>query len=209
MYASPQQRSEDIERGATRTGPELVAWFDASAMTLAEQLDSMPDLAWATEVVTAQGRLVPVSESPWMRSRELFVHAVDLATGIAFADLPTAFLSSLRDEILAKRASENLPELVGDLSDVTAYLVVRFEERPTTGSGLVGADQSGFGTRARQHSASPSGAVDEQLGERHTMALRESTWSIREQFSDYEGRCSGSAPLRPNPPQRAALESIR
>ena len=31
-------------------------------------------------MVTAQGRTVPASETPWMRAREVMVHAVDLGT---------------------------------------------------------------------------------------------------------------------------------
>lgn len=50
--------------------------------------------------------------------------------------------------------------------------------------------------RARQR---PSGADHEQFGERQTMALQESTWWIREQFSDCDWTCSVSARLRPNP----------
>lgn len=65
-------------------------------MPLSPQSKAQP---WQAEVVTAQGRAVPAAETPWMRSREMLVHAVDLGTGLAFADLPDAFLAALRADI--------------------------------------------------------------------------------------------------------------
>jgi maleylpyruvate isomerase len=135
MYSSPEQRASDIEAGATRSGAELTAWFDESAAALADSFAAMSDDAWRTEVVTAQGRTVPASETPWMRSREVFVHAVDLGTGLTFADLPAPFLEALRDEILARRTAEQLPELVGALPAVTAYLTGRGTDGVATADG--------------------------------------------------------------------------
>lgn len=135
MYSSPQQRATEIEAGATRPGHELADSFARTAQELAAHIEAMPAEAWTAEVVTAQGRTVAAIETPWMRSREVMVHAVDLATGVTFADLPTTFLAALRDEILAKRAREGLPELVGDLPAMTAYLAGRGHAGVTTTDG--------------------------------------------------------------------------
>jgi maleylpyruvate isomerase len=40
-----------------------------------------------------------------MRAREVMVHAVDLATGVAFEDLPSDFLVALGDDIATKRSA--------------------------------------------------------------------------------------------------------
>ena len=40
-----------------------------------------------------------------MRAREVMVHAVDLGTGVTFADLPTDFLMALCEDIVARRGS--------------------------------------------------------------------------------------------------------
>ena len=104
MYSSPEQRSTDIEAGSRRTGAELRAWFDESAARLTASMDGLTGEQWAAEVVTAQGRTVPASETPWMRAREVMVHAVDLDTGVTFADLPTDFLGVLGDDVVAKRS---------------------------------------------------------------------------------------------------------
>ena len=40
-----------------------------------------------------------------MRAREVLVHAVDLGTGVTFADLPSDFLEALGDDITTKRGA--------------------------------------------------------------------------------------------------------
>lgn len=142
MYASAEQRADDIEAGARRSGAELTRWFTETADDLARAMSDLSDEAWAAEVVTAQGRTVPASETPWMRAREVMVHAVDLAGGVGFGDLPASFLESLSNEILAKRAAEQLPELHGDLPAVTAYLAGRGHAGVTTGDGQPAPDLS-------------------------------------------------------------------
>ena len=105
MYSSPEQRNADIESGSRLAGSELVAWFGRSASALATAMDSLSSEAWEAEVVTAQGRTVPASETPWMRAREVMVHAVDLATGVTFDRLPSDFLVALCDDIVGKRSA--------------------------------------------------------------------------------------------------------
>ena len=105
MYSSPGQRGADIEVGAQRPAAELRHWVASSAARLADSLDALtPDL-WAREVLTAQGRTVPAAEIPWMRSREVMVHAVDLGGAVTFDDLPASFDAALLDDITAKRSA--------------------------------------------------------------------------------------------------------
>ncbi|MFI6650042.1 maleylpyruvate isomerase family mycothiol-dependent enzyme [Streptomyces sp. NPDC050529] len=147
MYSSPDERAAGIERGASMPAAELTAWLRRSAEELAASTAALDDAQWQAPVVTAQGRTVPAAELPWMRSREVCVHAVDLGTGPTFADLPAGFLAALCDDIVAKRAQESGPALVleatgsgafwklpgegeptvivGDLHEITAYLAGR------------------------------------------------------------------------------------
>ena len=104
MYTSPEQRNADIESGSQRSGAELTSWFDESAGRLAASMARLTGEQWAAEVLTAQGRSVPASETPWMRAREVMVHAVDLDTGVTFAELPAPFLGALGDDVVAKRS---------------------------------------------------------------------------------------------------------
>jgi maleylpyruvate isomerase len=105
MYSSPQQRDADIETGATRWATELRAWATQAAETLHARLAELDEQQWARQVRTAQGRTVPADEIPWMRAREVMVHAVDLAAGVGFDDLPADFLAALLDDITGKRSA--------------------------------------------------------------------------------------------------------
>lgn len=123
MYASPEQRNADIEAGSQLSEAQLTSWLRDSARSLDSAMAALTPEQWRAEVVTAQGRTVPATEIPWMRAREVCVHAVDLGTGLTFADLPEAFLSALAAEIQAKRGLDTLPD--GPLPDVAAYLAGR------------------------------------------------------------------------------------
>ncbi|WP_320774573.1 maleylpyruvate isomerase family mycothiol-dependent enzyme [Streptomyces sp. CRN 30] len=147
MYASPEERAEGIARGAVLSAAELTAWLRESAAKLEAATAALDAGAWAAEVVTAQGRTVPATELPWMRSREVCVHAVDLGRGVSFADLPDRFLAALCDDVAARRAAAPGPaavlvptdaevrwelpgtgdpvEVTGPLHELTAYLTGR------------------------------------------------------------------------------------
>lgn len=160
MYASTDQRRADIEAGGKLSIRELLAWFGRSAADLATGMDALTPDQWATEVVTAQGRAVPATIIPWLRAREVLIHAVDLDTGLPFDDLPRGFLTALVTDIATKRNSggsdSTAPTLVvtssghgdsavvieivegeesttvrGNLSDIASYLAGR-----TTTGGL-------------------------------------------------------------------------
>jgi maleylpyruvate isomerase len=135
MYSSPEQRNADIEAGAKLSGEQLTCWFEQSARELAMAMEALPDEAWQAKVITAQGRTVAATETPWMRSREVMVHAIDLATGLTFAGLPEDFLAALREDITSKRGAENVPAVRGSDADVTAYLAGRPYSGVTTPDG--------------------------------------------------------------------------
>ena len=111
MYASMEQRNADIEAGATRSGAELIDYFVRASGRLDAGMNDLTEVQWSTEVLTAQGNPVPASETPWMRSREVMIHAIDLNTAIGFNDLPTDFLTALCSDIAAKRTAANEPSI--------------------------------------------------------------------------------------------------
>lgn len=134
MYSSPEQRNADIEAGATRPPAVLRTWFHEEAAALAADLGRMTDEPWQRTIRTAQGREVPASEIPWLRAREVMVHAVDLGTGVTFADLPADFLTALEADIRTKRGKD-APEVVGDLADRVGYLAGRTTSGVTSPDG--------------------------------------------------------------------------
>ncbi|WP_423183928.1 maleylpyruvate isomerase family mycothiol-dependent enzyme [Arthrobacter sp. NyZ413] len=99
MYPSAAVRDEEIEFGATLSPIALRNLFDHSAVHLSVEWRDLPDDAWRHTVRTIQGREVPASETAWMRSREVWVHAVDLANGATFADIPAPVLERLLKDI--------------------------------------------------------------------------------------------------------------
>jgi len=137
MYSSPDQRASDIENGSRRDRADLVRWFRDSAGELERAMDALTPDQWRARVVTAQGRDVPASETPWMRARELTVHAVDLDAGIAFDDLSADFLEALVADVLAKRGDH--ADVSGPLAGRAAYLTGRADG---AAAGVVALDGS-------------------------------------------------------------------
>jgi uncharacterized protein (TIGR03083 family) len=156
MYSSPADRAAGIEAGRRLPPHELVRWVRRSAAELEEKMTRLTDEQWQALVVTAQGRAVPATEVPWLRSREVCVHAADLATGLRFGDLPADFLAALCDDVIVKRgagpsgqalvlvatdtaARWQLPGLgqpvtvAGPLAELTAYLTGRASTLTSTG----------------------------------------------------------------------------
>jgi maleylpyruvate isomerase len=105
MYASTEQRDADIAAGSALPPAELRARLASSAQALAADLDALPAAAWNAKVITAQGLTRSASEIPWMRDREVYIHAVDLGAGTTFADVPDGFLTALLDDVTGRRSA--------------------------------------------------------------------------------------------------------
>jgi uncharacterized protein (TIGR03083 family) len=155
MYSSPGERAAGIERGSLLPRAELTAWLCRSAAALERAMTALSDAQWQTPVVSAQGRTIAAAEVPWLRAREVYVHAVDLATGLSFGDLPGGFLAALCGDVIARRGTAPGPamllqavdtggrwELPGDggtvtlsgpLAEITAYLTGRPHKLTTAG----------------------------------------------------------------------------
>jgi maleylpyruvate isomerase len=135
MYTSPEQRAADIETGSRLSAAELHDWYGRSATTLTAAMDQLTDEQWQTEVLTAQGRPVPATTIPWLRAREVMVHAVDLGTGVTFDDLPDDFLIALCGDITAKRtAAGDGPALVVQAGDTSWTVAGQGDPTTVTGS---------------------------------------------------------------------------
>jgi maleylpyruvate isomerase len=130
MYASPDQRAAEIEDGARWDPGALRSSVRKSAGALADALDELSEEAWQAEVITAQGRTVPATEIPWMRAREVFVHALDLGTGLSFADLPDDFTAALLSDVVSRRVA------AGEGPDLAAWLTGRAVQPPRLGRWL-------------------------------------------------------------------------
>jgi len=130
MYASPQARHEEIERGATLRPDALRSLCEHAAIDLDVRWRDLPDPNWSTTVVTAQGRSVPASETLWMRTREVWLHAVDLDTGARVSEIPDAVLHRLLGDVVGAWSKRD--ELDG------LRLVAARDDGPATGFGSNG-----------------------------------------------------------------------
>jgi maleylpyruvate isomerase len=95
MYPNAATRNADIERGAKRPGPEIMEDLREAEARLNAALDGMPEAAWNATLRSAQGRSIPASEVPWMRTREVWIHLLDLGMGDDFDVLPADLLDAL------------------------------------------------------------------------------------------------------------------
>lgn len=100
MYAGPQQRNADIEDSAAYPADRLRRELSATADALDVALAALDDRTWRAQVRSAQGRDIPATEIPWMRVREVWLHAVDLGSGAGVADLPPGVVDTLLDDVV-------------------------------------------------------------------------------------------------------------
>jgi maleylpyruvate isomerase len=82
MYASPADRTTEIERDATRPDHIQRADVRASAERFVQAMDTLDPEAWQAPVRSARGRQILALEVPWLRVREVWLHALDLGAPI-------------------------------------------------------------------------------------------------------------------------------
>jgi maleylpyruvate isomerase len=117
MYSGPDQRAAEIEASAQLPAAILRSEMATTAAALDGALTLLDDAAWTATVRTAQGREIPAAEIPWMRIREVWVHAVDLGAA-TFDELPGGVIDLLLDDatgVLSGR--DNCPAVVLQPSD--------------------------------------------------------------------------------------------
>ncbi|MGW1720587.1 maleylpyruvate isomerase family mycothiol-dependent enzyme [Streptomyces sp. NPDC002156] len=99
MYADREQRAAEIEASADLPPAELRRQLKTTAAELDDALAALDASSWQAEVRSALGRTIPAAEIPWMRVREVWLHALDLDAGATFADLPVDVVDTLLDDV--------------------------------------------------------------------------------------------------------------
>jgi maleylpyruvate isomerase len=164
MYSSPEARNHEIDFGATLSPIALRHLFDHSAVHLNVEWRDLPAEAWHHKVKTAQGRIVPAEETVWMRTREVWVHAMDLDNGATFADIPARVLARLLKDITGawhtRGTDSGLLIRVTDQPDKMVFGDTS-AQNPTTISGPLAAITqwaTGRGTRGVTATSTPAPA---------------------------------------------------
>ncbi|MBC7443742.1 MAG: maleylpyruvate isomerase family mycothiol-dependent enzyme [Ramlibacter sp.] len=99
MCASPDQRNAEIERESMLSPDDLRGSYAESARRLEQAWRDLPKDRRMYPVRNGQGAMILVSDTVWMRTRELWVHAVDLNDGAGFREIPEAVLARLLGDI--------------------------------------------------------------------------------------------------------------
>jgi maleylpyruvate isomerase len=113
MYPSREHRAAAIESSAQQPADVLREELVTTAETLDAALAAIHGPAWEAQVRSALGRPLPAAEIPWMRVREVWVHAVDLDAGVAVADIPPDVVDALLgDAVGTLSAAEGCPAVL-------------------------------------------------------------------------------------------------
>ncbi|WP_082373484.1 maleylpyruvate isomerase family mycothiol-dependent enzyme [Nocardia sp. NRRL S-836] len=97
-YTSRTDRDADIEEGSRRLLQVIKADLDSACQRFDVACRDMPAHAWRSEVSAPKGAVIAASTVPVLRLREVWVHLVDLNTGVTFDDLPADFVVEFLDD---------------------------------------------------------------------------------------------------------------
>jgi maleylpyruvate isomerase len=114
MYASRADRDADIEEGAARAYLVLVEDLSAACERFQRAAQEAPDWAWSARLTSARGAELPASRVPWLRTREVWLHLIDLDAGVGFDAIPAELVEPLLDDVVGE---------LGDHADVPALTV--------------------------------------------------------------------------------------
>lgn len=108
MYPHPEQRAADIERG-TRSGlNHAIFEFSHTARALSAGTDELNDTHWSSTVQSALGRSITTTEVPWLRAREVWLHGLDLDTGLSPYEFPEDLIAALLANVLDILSARNV-----------------------------------------------------------------------------------------------------
>ena len=123
MYASDDQRAEDIAELADDDPSEIRTRLLRATRLLQEAVDAVPDDRWETRVErTPGGRTMRAAAFPGMRWRELEIHHVDLDAGYTPTQWSLPFAEHLLDA-MAKRVRPDQPFEVRPLDSRRTWVI--------------------------------------------------------------------------------------
>lgn len=99
MYPNLDSRTADIEATAKEPPDVLRRELAATAALLDERISALNDRGLQARVRSALGRDMPAVEIPWMRTREVWLHGVDLNAGVTTEQFPQPLLVDLLDDV--------------------------------------------------------------------------------------------------------------
>ncbi len=140
MYPSPEARAADIEVGSKLPADEVRADALETERRLRDAISALPGRAWDAQIRTALGLVAPATDIPWMRVREVWIHAVDLRSGATFDDIDGAVASALVAEAISRVAGREdcaSVVLVATGAAAATYVMGRPSDDPVTVTGTI------------------------------------------------------------------------
>src|SRR6185436_14326691 len=74
---------------------------------LDSELGRLAPGGWTARVRSALGRTIPAAEVPWMRIREVWLHAADLGSDPLFGEIPDSVVDLLLDDVCANLSGKD------------------------------------------------------------------------------------------------------
>lgn len=114
VYVSLTERNEEIHFSATLPVGALRNLSAHAAVHLNVEWRDLESEAWSNPVRLPNGNVVPVSDTVWMRAREVWVHAADLGNGGTFEQFPAEVVDALIVDALGswKTPGLDLPSVI-------------------------------------------------------------------------------------------------
>lgn len=101
MYPDAGTRDAEISEGAAEPAAALRDDVVTSAAALEQVFDALDQGSWAHQVRTQRGLEIRASVLPWMRVREVWLHAVDLDAGVGLDRAPAELLDELVTDVVS------------------------------------------------------------------------------------------------------------
>jgi maleylpyruvate isomerase len=125
MYASLDARAAQIEADSRRPDGELLDDLAAAGARFDSAAAAITGDAWLAPVQTANGKTIPAAAVPRLRTRETWVHAVDLGAAVTLADVPQPVTELLLDDAVDGFAARpDVPAIVLRPTDSTRNWVL-------------------------------------------------------------------------------------
>ena len=99
LYPSAAARQAEIARGATLPDRALRHLFQHSEVHLNVDWRDLSDADWQASGTDLAGQSLPLCDTPYLRARELWLHALDLDAGARLRDMPAEFVAALAAEL--------------------------------------------------------------------------------------------------------------
>lgn len=109
MYPDADSRNREIEATAVNEPDVLRADARDTSTAFAADIEALPEDSWSARVRTFQGRDIPASFVLWMRVREVWLHLVDLGSGVLVESWPGDLVDALLDEVIATMSGREDP----------------------------------------------------------------------------------------------------